>query len=249
MHGSISLKRKWRRWNNRDDATLRADYRRTALRDLAVRLNHSPNAVKIRARSLGLTDKAPDRWTKKQIAFLCVNYGDISIKKLAANLGKSKVAIRCKAAKLGLEKSLKGRYDSIADSRDAGCPKVRELTTLERGYVAGLLDGEGCITASISHGCHVVMQVGIANTNRGLIEWLVSKLGSVVQKAAPEGMRKKAIYWWALRSGRSIQEFLSEIAPLLIIKKRQAELALTWRPFMDPASCRRLARLIQALNH
>lgn len=110
---------------------------------------------------------------------------------------------------------------------------VLESTMLKRiddsilAYTAGLFDGEGCISTTSNKYTKLILD--IASTNVQVIHFLVDNFGGT-------GYDKKYLYrkeyyrqiWrWRL-NGIHSQEFLKQIYPFLIIKKRQVELALAF---------------------
>lgn len=99
-------------------------------------------------------------------------------------------------------------------------------------YLAGIIDGEGCITITVSkykddtkpkqRGVHYVSRIQVTNTDRRLINWLVSNFGGNVHG---NGRRKKGwkeSYKWLL-TGHKVQEsLLLAVLPYLILKREQA---------------------------
>lgn len=117
-----------------------------------------------------------------------------------------------------------------------------EPTTL--AYLAGLLDGEGCITAS-PNGSYYWLGVRISNTDLGLADWLQTTLGGTVNVWQPSGRRRRVFNW--LLSGQRAADFLEQVSPYLIIKRRQAELWLAfWR--LSPSQRREAETLRRAIR-
>lgn len=99
-------------------------------------------------------------------------------------------------------------------------------------YVAGIIDGEGCIgiktNGSQKTGAKFVIRVSIGHTS----EWLISMIhmqfgGSLYLKYAGSEHHKPA-WGWEL-SSRKAESFLKLILPYLQIKRPQAELALSFQ--------------------
>ena len=89
-------------------------------------------------------------------------------------------------------------------------------------YVAGIIDGEGCI------GIHSnTVRVAVKQTNEWLIKFLKMNFGGhlVYQKHSWGNPRSKPIWSWAV-DAKKAHEFLQLILPYLQIKRPQAELAL-----------------------
>jgi len=91
-------------------------------------------------------------------------------------------------------------------------------------YVAGLIDGEGCIGAQLhkSKDCSMIfIKVGMAD--RECVEFLQFLFGGKIYQEKIK--RKNTIYVWALY-GMKAWEILKEIKPYLILKRSRAEIAI-----------------------
>lgn len=98
-------------------------------------------------------------------------------------------------------------------------------------YLAGFIDGEGCIRISKSkhkkvNYTPIHLKVVIANTNKEIIEWIdkntnyYGKIYTVNRK----NPNHKTAYYWALSGNRKVVDFLNTMKEFLIVKKKQAEL-------------------------
>jgi hypothetical protein len=102
------------------------------------------------------------------------------------------------------------------------------LTPAELGYIAGIVDGEGSI--SLAHcsarasGVYVYPLVRVANTDKGLIDWLDEKVGvghtGYVSKLH---LGCKDVYHWAIASNEAY-ELLVKIRPYLVVKAHRADI-------------------------
>jgi len=117
---------------------------------------------------------------------------------------------------------------------------IKEMLMLletEKSYIAGLVDGEGCIyidkykdKRNKSGNYNYCLRVSIANTFFGLMEWLGNKLSKeyhnhVLNQKGKEYINgRKPCYVWKI-CGTNAINFLKEIYPYLIIKKKQCEKA------------------------
>lgn len=154
-----------------------------------------------------------------------------------------------------------------------GYRKVAPITLSSRegdlGYLAGLIDGEGCIAVtrtaperipgavSVSHSIKVI----ITNTNRDLIDWLCGMSDTAMAKIRDPNFRPgwKACWNWQI-SGPNAETFLRTIHPFLRIKRPQADLCLELRDLgrhkwqgrrLDPAVVARREEIflqVKALN-
>jgi hypothetical protein len=104
---------------------------------------------------------------------------------------------------------------------------ISKLSPTEMAYLAGIMDGEGCIMAYQSthpDNLRVKLQVSIGNTDLNLHEWFKTHLSfGSVSWAYPKGRKPM---WKFVVSGLSGIEFLRHLRPHLIIKASQADLVL-----------------------
>ncbi len=101
-------------------------------------------------------------------------------------------------------------------------------------YIAGLFDGEGCVSFSTSKYkprgtvSHQIL-VTLGNTEEYPIQWLhLCYGGSIyVRKPPKQFPRAKTLYVWRLLCQEACN-FLKDIEPYLIIKKPQATIAIKY---------------------
>lgn len=110
------------------------------------------------------------------------------------------------------------------------------LTRVEKAYIAGIIDGEGCIYVKEvpTRGRTTIKTVLVVNlTSLNLIRWLQSKtkMGNVNpstyginEKRRREKGHKKSRRWEV--SGKEFTTLLKAVFPYLRIKGKQAKLAL-----------------------
>jgi len=118
----------------------------------------------------------------------------------------------------------------------AYCKKMKRIDVV---YLAGLFDGEGCITSILTfkacrahrgrsrRGLSVV--TSLANTNHPVMEWCLrtTGIGQLVRIPAG-GKRKKTCWRHVVSSMRPMESMLTQLSPYLRVKARQAELALAF---------------------
>ena len=111
---------------------------------------------------------------------------------------------------------------------------MRILSETEKAYIAGIIDGEGCICLvkakrgqrkrGPSPYVFYAIHLRVANTRHELIAWLLDRIGGkmyVLQKT--RGNRKLALQWHT--QGRQAKDLLAQVEPYLVIKRAQAEVA------------------------
>lgn len=166
---------------------------------------------------------------------------------------RSPRGISVRASKLGVAKSREAYFASKTDGF------TDSLTELEKAYIAGVIDGEGCITLYRreikQHGTITyVLQVSIANTSKALIEWLQLKIPLTgiythsQQRYKLNGEPKRKSYRWVVSGNQRAKAFLSLILPYLVIKKSQAEAALSYNLDMTIEEREALANEIKELK-
>lgn len=90
-------------------------------------------------------------------------------------------------------------------------------------YMAGIVDGEGCITIHSTRG-YFGLEIYVVNTYKPLLDWVESLFGGATYlhkvKTSPR--------WdWQIR-GKDAQDLLITLLPYLIVKRNQAELAIAF---------------------
>lgn len=104
-----------------------------------------------------------------------------------------------------------------------------ELNELQKGYIAGIIDGEGsiCLTQN-SPNEHRSPAVTVASTTYEILEYLKNVVGGTISKKTKTEERYKQSWHWAIRGNKSI-ELLEQITPYLLVpeKKYRANLIIT----------------------
>lgn len=100
--------------------------------------------------------------------------------------------------------------------------------SLDIRYIAGFFDGEGCIDLylrqDLDHAMRFVLQVSIAQTRPAVLKQIGKRFGGHL---APP--RNKCTVHLLMFTSAAAGRFLKAILPHLIVKKREAEIALEYR--------------------
>ena len=108
------------------------------------------------------------------------------------------------------------------------------MKKVDLAYIAGLFDGEGCISYERKppYGIHVIVIMG--QTEEYLIRWLYLAYGGRVRvrKAPTKFPNAKPLYVWWLRANEACS-FLGDILPYLRIKKPQAEASIKYQEYLN----------------
>jgi hypothetical protein len=99
-------------------------------------------------------------------------------------------------------------------------------------YMAGIIDGEGSIVIHPQKGGDSYkLDIVVPNTSIELIKWILGNFGGRFTTLYPEnshGFNRKPLHRWRLSGMKNRETFLLGILPYLVIKKKQAQLALDY---------------------
>jgi len=217
----------YRRWSKEEVDILMENY---PCKDSSVLLQLLPNrtesSIQHKANRLGLK-KDIRWWTKEEIEILKANWATSSRPQLLKLLpNKRWTSIRHKAVELGLTKVAYAKYWRTYEKTEP-----LKLSDTDRGYLAGLIDGEGSITIKKSLGKWYAPWIQITNTNIDVMNWLEETLGTkgighIVAKEKPRKPNHKQTYNYNIGSVQGVKQVLEQIVDLLKIKKQQALLVL-----------------------
>ncbi len=104
-------------------------------------------------------------------------------------------------------------------------PVGKKLSEVELAYIAGFLDADGCIMATIEphkekrYGFRVRVTLKITQSKKEIIDWFRMSLvdGSVY--------RNRTTFDWITRDQKAVYRILQELKPYLKVKKAQSEYA------------------------
>jgi hypothetical protein len=111
---------------------------------------------------------------------------------------------------------------------------VKELSEAEKGYLAGLIDGEGTISIGKKNnktgrlGFTLTPSVSIANTNEGVIRYCQSLIGGRVYKGRRRKPNHRTKFTLRVHRHTEIMKILEQVYPYLRIKKKNAELLMKY---------------------
>jgi hypothetical protein len=129
---------------------------------------------------------------------------------------------------------------SLGPCSSKTCP-VCSLPPQDAAYVAGLIDGEGYIGIMESHGYYAARaDIGMAEVALPLLNWLHARFGGSVCQSRAESEKWAAAFRWSLH-GKRAAAFCRCIAPLLRLKRRQAEIVS--QPGLDGSMKEEIHRL------
>lgn len=98
-------------------------------------------------------------------------------------------------------------------------------------YLAGIIDGEGCITVGAGQRETCVNYnpiLAVQNTSKALIDWLQSKFGGQVYLSKKQTKKNKPAWTWRFTKKKDIELILLAVLPYLIVKREQAKILLNF---------------------
>jgi len=117
-------------------------------------------------------------------------------------------------------RSLKNRVCVTTDTLDGD---INDKLT--HAYVAGIMDGEGCISAAFSPTGKPIYRIRMGNNNFSLIKFFVSLYGGWFHTTLAHDNTKE-FYTWELTKQKQREAFLLQVLPYLRTKNPQAEILL-----------------------
>ncbi len=212
-------------WNKAEVDILQNLYSKLPIQEIAVKLGRSIGSVYAKASRLGITREVghKHRWTKAEVDLLEELYPKTRAEDIAKRLGCSIHSVHYKASRLGI-KPIKS-YHNLRNW--SAVNPYFELTEAERAYIAGIIDGEGCIRHFIEKGRHIlVSRIIVANTSFELIDYLHKRLGGNYWERRHKNPNYKRCWLWELNSNVRVQCLLDVLFPYFIVKRQKAEEAL-----------------------
>ena len=105
------------------------------------------------------------------------------------------------------------------------------MKTTDLAYVAGIVDGEGCIMLYLNKSKKYTsyrIKVSVSNTQEWICQWLKLAFGGCVSCEYYKSPTRKPLWQWIVVSNKAL-DFLKLIHPYLRLKKPQAEIAIKFQ--------------------
>lgn len=120
-------------------------------------------------------------------------------------------------------------------------------------YLAGLIDGDGCINASVAESNNQKwyrLHISINSVNPKVIKRLEQLFGGKGSKRIRPHYKQGFIWEWRLILKQSVKNLLENVAPFLVIKQPQAEIGIEFLKLSGscPEKRESMIRDIQKLN-
>lgn len=104
------------------------------------------------------------------------------------------------------------------------------MTDAERGYLAGILDGEGSFGMSPLRRKQINVYVTVSNTDRRIVDFLqrCTGIGRVIQQPFRKSPNHRVQYIWNIGARNELRALLPLVIPLLVGKAEQAKTLLEY---------------------
>ncbi len=108
---------------------------------------------------------------------------------------------------------------------------ITALLQHEAAYIAGIMDGEGCISIHRKKNVRgtsptFALFVNVTNTERKLLEWIQAKVGAGVITPKPKSNSNWKLCHQLVFRTEEIESFLKAVLPYMIVRETQAKLML-----------------------
>ena len=237
----------YKKWATKECEFLRANYRKMSNPDLAKLMDRPWQSLAARAQILGISSKRERRWTSEEDAVIVGEYAVTTTASLSNKMNRTKDAILKRAINLGVKKTPQAIYDAQCEAKSVVSFDPSSVTTHDLAYLAGIVDGEGCIYAEAKRSRSSI-RLTVTNTSLALINWIVGRFGGNVHVCKKSRRRKRICYSWYVNGQRLAARILAAIIPYMVIKRKQAELALQWQPGMSAEASAAMVEAMSALN-
>uniref|UniRef100_A0A6M3IDB6 Putative homing endonuclease n=1 Tax=viral metagenome TaxID=1070528 RepID=A0A6M3IDB6_9ZZZZ len=169
------------------------------------------------------------KWSKFEEDFLMNNFRSSDLSEIARHLNRGCKSLQVKAYRLGL--------------RRASLEPQLSLTNEEAAYIAGFIDGDGCIRMSVQYKCGqpktVKPIIEITNGNKEVIEWIHKKLSQncktkVIRSLVENRYVLPTPHYHLIVAGYwRIKPLLERLLPYLRVKLKVAEAVLEFYQLRD----------------
>jgi len=99
------------------------------------------------------------------------------------------------------------------------------LSETEAAYLAGIIDGEGCVSVGWRLKKYLTPTLQITNTRLELLEWVKARCGGSIYSPAEKRPNRKPSHLWTT-AGQKALNVLREVRPYILLKGEQIDLLL-----------------------
>lgn len=110
---------------------------------------------------------------------------------------------------------------------------MNKLSKSDLSYIAGIIDGEGCITIlkrkRLNEKIFYILSLSIGNTEIKLLKWILKNVGGHICKRPTQYKKYYRRYWIWTMYANNVASLLNKVMPYLIIKSKQAKIAISFQ--------------------
>lgn len=109
-----------------------------------------------------------------------------------------------------------------------------EVNSNDFAYIAGIIDGEGCITIArckrpdIRRGFVYTLKVQVTMTDPVIPQWLHNTFGGNLYIRRSKNIKWSDAYCWSIQSTQA-KSFLENLLPFLRVKDKQAKVGIAFQ--------------------
>jgi hypothetical protein len=217
-------------WTEEEVTIIKQNYNKMSDELLADQLHRTPLAIQCKRREIGLKKRRMSKWTAEELEMLQ--------KLLRVHQPVTKIMDRFPNRTLdGLYKKVRFLSSNRKFFSHLKIEQVKALSDFEKGWISALIDGEGSISLCIVRKPRKLRYKGdfalepnitIVNNNLELLEKVKNVIGGGIVRQKYKNPTLKPTYHWYLTGIYRILSLLKQVAPHLIVKRKQAELMLNF---------------------
>jgi hypothetical protein len=209
-------------WTQNEIDYLRENYRKVSRDSLLATLDRSEGAIWHKASELGISNQhSYSYFSEQEIQTIREFYPRAPQKTILSLIPTHNwQSILDKACELGINRTKATKHF---------IPETFDLTDAEKGYLAGIIDGEGCIWEGYTHCCTKFVtytpHVMVTNTDMNLMNWVSRVFRSPITENGnfKTGFGKKHCYICVIHRYAGVYGILKALLPYLIVKRSKAE--------------------------
>ena len=135
--------------------------------------------------------------------------------------------------------------------------KLKKLTAAQKGYIAGIFDGEGYLyITGEEYDESASSKIRVRMTDRCVLKHLrrITGIGTLTSywpgQRRKDGGKKKQVFEWGIFKRVDVRDVLMKVRPFLVLKRKHAALLLDFDHLKDQGACHgiEVVRIRKALS-
>lgn len=99
---------------------------------------------------------------------------------------------------------------------------MNAITQINNAYLAGLVDGEGCLAVRTRAGGYTQVSVEICMTSKKVLDWVKENFGGTVYRALEARENRRQPWHWKINKATTSMQICERIRPFLNLKWPEA---------------------------